>query len=204
MITATPIPNPLYVPEFQPWPKMARLSRECVVTEKLDGTNAQVLITEDGNLFAGSRTRWILPGKTTDNYGFAAWAEDNKAELLKLGPGRHFGEWYGCGIQRNYGLTERRFALFNTVRWADNRKHCCLTYGTEQNQVPACCSVVPTLYRGEFDTRAIQDCIDGLTRAGSAAVPGFMQPEGIIVFHIAAGIGFKKTILDDAKPKGLA
>ena len=71
--------------EFTEFPKMARLSREIIVTEKLDGTNAQVLITEDGQILAGSRTRWITP--QDDNFGFAAWVEANKEELLKLGVG---------------------------------------------------------------------------------------------------------------------
>ena len=33
-------------PEFIEFPKMARLSRECVITEKIDGTNAQIFIEE--------------------------------------------------------------------------------------------------------------------------------------------------------------
>ena len=61
----------MQLPDFKPFPKMARLSREIIITEKLDGTNAQVFITEDGDLFAGSRTRWITP--QDDNYGFARW-----------------------------------------------------------------------------------------------------------------------------------
>ena len=36
-------------PLFSQFPKMARLSREIVITEKIDGTNAQVLITDDGD-----------------------------------------------------------------------------------------------------------------------------------------------------------
>lgn len=32
--------------DFEGFPKMARLSREVVITEKIDGTNAQVLIVE--------------------------------------------------------------------------------------------------------------------------------------------------------------
>lgn len=83
--------------EFQGFPKMARLSREVIISEKLDGTNAQILITEDGEMLVGSQTRWITP--EDDNYGFARWAEENRAELLcKLGHGRHFGEWWGQGI----------------------------------------------------------------------------------------------------------
>jgi hypothetical protein len=58
--------------EFQEFPKIARLSREIIITEKIDGTNAQILITEEGDFLIGSRTRWITP--QDDNYGFAKWA----------------------------------------------------------------------------------------------------------------------------------
>ncbi len=70
--------------EFQDFPKMARLTREVIVTEKIDGTNAQVFIAEDGTLLAGSRTRWITPAD--DNFGFAAWVEAHHAELLQVIP----------------------------------------------------------------------------------------------------------------------
>ena len=80
--------------EFKGFPKMARLSREIIVTEKIDGTNAQVFITDDGDVMAGSRTRWIYPGD--DNFGFAAWVQEHRDELLTLGPGQHFGEWWGA------------------------------------------------------------------------------------------------------------
>ena len=43
--------------EFQTFNKIPRLSRDCVITEKLDGTNAQILITENKKLYAGSRNR---------------------------------------------------------------------------------------------------------------------------------------------------
>ena len=56
---------------FLEFPKMARYSREVIVTEKIDGTNAQILITEDGLFFTGSRTRWITP--ENDNFGFSRW-----------------------------------------------------------------------------------------------------------------------------------
>jgi hypothetical protein len=105
--------------EFQEFPKMPRRSRDVVITEKIDGTNACVFIGEDGEFLAGSRTRWITP--EDDNFGFSRWAHENKDDLLTLGPGRHFGEWWGSGIQRKYGLTEKRFSLFNTSRWVDRR-----------------------------------------------------------------------------------
>lgn len=194
--------------EFTGFPKMARLSRECVITEKVDGTNGCIRITEEGEFLVGSRTRWITP--EDDNHGFAKWAYEHKEELMQLGSGQHFGEWYGEGIQRRYGLTEKRFVLFNTIRW-------CL-YGTEpqrietadpriekyQEVLPVCCGLVPILYRGIFDTREVDKAIEFLKVNGSQAAPGFMKPEGIVVFHIAAGIGFKKTIEKDEKPKGKA
>lgn len=175
---------------FQEFPKMGRLSREMIITEKLDGTNAQIFITDFGDLFTGSRNRWITPGKATDNSGFAAWVEGNKQELLTLGPGRHFGEWWGKGIQRGYGLTEKRFSLFNVSRWdSDDR--------------PSICYVVPTLYKGAFDTQMADQILEQLRANGSYAAPGFMKPEGIIVYHVAANVGFKKTLEKDEIPKSL-
>jgi hypothetical protein len=191
--------------EFEPFPKIARLSRECVITEKIDGTNAQILIERfdgpatfppvarvgDHYIGAGSRTRYITPGKATDNYGFAAWVAENAGELVKLGPGRHFGEWWGLGIQRGYGLTEKRFSLFNVGRWLGVN-------------LPACVGLVPVLYRGEFSTLAAEAQIVRLRYEGSVAAPGFMNPEGLIVFHSASGTLFKKTLDKDEQPKGRA
>lgn len=93
-------------------PKIGRLSRGCTITEKIDGTNASVFIgayETEGLFLVGSRTRWITP--TSDNYGFAHWAHSHKDELLQLGPGHHFGEWWGLGIQRRYGQLEKKFSL---------------------------------------------------------------------------------------------
>lgn len=194
---------------FDEFPKMARLSRDCVISEKIDGTNAQVHIAEDGTMRVGSRTRWITP--QDDNFGFAKWAQEHAEELKLLGPGRHFGEWWGSGIQRGYGLPkgEKRFSLFNTIRW-------CL-HGQEpqriptgnprivkmQDVLPPCCGLVPVLYRGMFDTHACDHALGQLRAFGSQAAPGFMKPEGIVCFHTAANVGFKKTIEKDETPKSL-
>jgi hypothetical protein len=180
--------------EFKPFNKIARLSRDCVVTEKIDGTNAQVFITEAGEVLAGSRTRWITP--QADNYGFAAWVEAHRSELLALGPGAHFGEWWGQGIQRRYGLTEKRFSLFNVGRWGPG--------GKDESLLPACCHVVPVLWRGEFSTKWIADVLEDLRNHGSRAAPSFMQPEGIVVYHTASGTLFKKTLEKDEQPKSLS
>lgn len=174
--------------KFPSFPKIPRLSRECVITEKLDGTNASIFIGEAGEIKAGSRKRWITP--EDDNFYFAAWVRDNKNELLKLGPGHHFGEWWGLGIQRGYGLYERRFSLFNTAKWSDDYAR------------PKCCGVVPLLYMGPFDTETADSFVQALRDYGSQAVPGYMKPEGIVVFHTASRTLFKKTCEHDEKPKG--
>lgn len=188
-------------PEFEAFPKVARLSRDMTVTEKLDGTNAQVLVTEDGDLFFGSRTRWITP--QDDNYGFARWAEGNKSELLTLGPGRHFGEWWGNGIQRGYGMKEKRFSLFNVGRWYDPREASAEDLA-ERTAAPLCCSVVPLLLRGPFNSFVVEEALELLRQRGSFAAPGFMKPEGVMVYHEAARITLKKTLEGDESPKSLA
>lgn len=174
--------------EFVPFRKIPRLNRECVITEKIDGTNGIIHITEEGDMLVGSRTRWIYPGKQ-DNYGFAAWAEANRPELLRLGPGTHYGEWWGAGIQRRYNQTEKRFSLFNVHKWQDDDIR------------PLCCSVVPVVFRGLFTTEQAAYSLEFLRSQGSLAAPGFMNPEGIVVFHTAGSILFKATLENDEKGK---
>lgn len=171
--------------EFESFPKISRLKRQCVITEKIDGTNAQIAITEDGGFFTGSRNRWITP--EDDNYGFARWAYENKEELLKLGVGRHYGEWWGQGIQRRYGLNEKRFTLFNVHRWTEG--------------LPSCCFLVPILYQGEYDTHIIDKVMEDLRISGSVASPGYMNPEGIVVYHSASKVLSKITFEHDKTGK---
>ena len=204
---------------FEPFPKMGRLTRDCVVTEKIDGTNAQVHIVRQEEamglelaefaiaqndelclaILAGSRTRYLTTGRDGshgDNFGFAAWVKAHADELWALGEGRHYGEWWGSGIQRGYGLTEKRFSLFNVARWADERDR--EKFPTDR---PACCGVVPVLYRGLFSPNVAEGMIQRLTHEGSLAAPGFMKPEGIVIFHTAVGTMFKKTIEKDEEGK---
>jgi hypothetical protein len=173
--------------EFKEFQKIGRLSREIVITEKLDGTNGLIEIGEDSSFQIGSRTQWITPER--DNYGFARWATEHKDELIAgLGAGRHFGEWWGQGIQRKYGLAEKRWSLFNVSKWTEAR--------------PACCHVVPTLWRGDFDTNEINRVLAELQVSGSIAAPGFMKPEGVVIYHAQANVLFKKTYEKDDAGKG--
>jgi hypothetical protein len=192
-------------------PKTPRLNREICITEKLDGSRATIFIDDSGELFCGSRNRWISP--ENDNYGFARWAEGNREDLLKLGPGRVDGEWWGRGIQRNYGLAERRFSLFNVARWVSSQAdptrpgvfRAEKDDGTDAPATfqdgPACLFVVPVLWRGQFHSQQIENVLTNLRGIGSYAAPGFRNPEGIVVFHTAAGFCFKVTLEGDDKRK---
>ena len=170
--------------EFQRFPKIQRMHAPCVITEKIDGTNAQLLVTEyacegdfedhpgiisvieNNSLMAGSRTRWLQPGKQTDNHGFARWATEHAERLINLlGPGRHYGEWWGAGINRKYGLTEKRFTSFRAVEDPSGLVH-----------------DLPYLYEGMFAPERAYEALMQLKNEGSHAAPGFMQPEGIVVY----------------------
>jgi hypothetical protein len=177
--------EPNNLPPWEGFPKIQRLKRTVIATEKIDGTNAQIYITDDGaEIFAGSRNRWITP--ENDNFGFARWVQENREELLKLGPGRHFGEWWGSGIQRNYGLKEKRFSLFNSGRWSN------------PEQRPACCHVVPVLAIREDFGDALEHAKAVLVN-GSVAAPGFMKPEGVVLFHPRSGAIYKWTFEGDSE-----
>lgn len=174
--------------EFKAFPKIPRLNRGVIITEKIDGTNACVVVGEDGAVSAQSRSRVIVPAK--DNFGFAAWVAAHADELRALGTGYHFGEWWGPGIQRGYGLKEKRFSLFNVARW-----------GAAIDR-PACCHVVPVLGEGVgFDLASV--FVETLRSTGSVAAPGFMNPEGIVAFHTASSTLFKVLLENDHAPKGV-
>lgn len=210
--------------EFEQFPKLSRLSREAIITEKIDGTNAQIYIVParevpvSGNpyvvvcgdpgiegsvtIFAGSRNRWITP--ENDNFGFARWVREHGEELRALGPGRHFGEWWGNGIQRGYGLKEKRFSLFNVQRWClpGNQplqiKQANPTAPPKYQEIlPTCVGLVPVLSQCSFNTLDCDSALESLRLYGSQAVPGYMNPEGIVVWHVAANKGFKKTLGGD-------
>lgn len=226
------------LPKFQEWPKIGRLNRDIIITEKLDGTNAAIGIVEEPvtddlithRVYAQSRTRIITP--LNDNMGFAAWVERNRMILIDtLGPGLHHGEWWGFGIQRGYNLSERRFSLFNTVKWTTIENTQKLS---EARSLGCAIHVVPILYTGPWtgnvgykdgdtsewlilDAEQNWPAVEGapnprprftpnfilewLTRVGSQAVPGYMRPEGIVVYHRSSDALFKATVENDEKHK---
>jgi hypothetical protein len=193
--------------EFQEFDSIEPFESGIVISEKIHGSNAQIWIFEytstDGQsheprlgIKAGSRTRWVTP--EDDNYGFARWVDENKDALIKsLGVGRHFGEWYGSGIGVGYGLKEKRFALFNTHRWTEPK---------QQGLLPDRVDVVPILYQGIYKRSIVEETMGNLKMNGSALVPGFKKPEGIVIYFARAKVMFKhvfenETVAWDRKEK---
>lgn len=187
---------------FEAFPKLTRFSHDWVVTEKIDGTNAQIVIVplsevpEESlpfvlahggaenplTIFAGSRSRLLTTG-SGDNHGFAGFVQQNAEEIIaKLGEGRHYGEWYGSKIgPRKYGLDHKRFALFNATRWT----------GAD---LPERFDVVPTIFKGRLEsTDVFEEALQNLKAWGSLIAPGFMNPEGIVMYHGPSKSLFKKT-----------
>lgn len=87
---------------------------------KLDGTNAAVVVTPNGDIYAQSRAKVITTGD--DNMGFARWTESQKNAWSKLSLAGQdliiFGEWSGQGIQKNVAvskISKKIFAVFCVV-----------------------------------------------------------------------------------------
>jgi len=173
--------------EFQKNPKMPRLYRDITITEKIDGTHGAIFIDEDGLLQVGSRNRFLGDSKQLDNFGFCRWTADHAESLIELlGPGVHRGEWWGQGIQRRYSLDCKVFSLFATHRWTPaDTAH---IEGLE---------VVPILYEGPYTDDVMRYELDMLKLNGSIAAPGFMDPEGIVMYHQHSKQLFKYTLDGD-------
>lgn len=205
--------------EFQAFPKIPRQRRDIVITEKIDGTNACVQIAriddntprdeeylstvkfvefegEEYDVAAQSRKRIITPGN--DNYAFADWVWKNADELVSvLGEGKHFGEWWGQGIQRRYDSTWKTFSLFNSGRWS--KDDFAQTEIGKRDEL----DVVPVLYHGTFSDEAIEHTLQILREQGSWASPGFMNPEGVVIFHTQSRQMYKVLLENDELPKSL-
>jgi hypothetical protein len=118
---------------FQAFPKIARLARECVVSEKIDGTNGQVYISHHSpellktlpppvatfqgddyfamdvvSVWAGSRSRWLQPGKSNDNFGFATTL--NLQNRGRYDDACHWNLSLGCFLGWGSLRNEERFS----------------------------------------------------------------------------------------------
>jgi len=216
--------------DFIKFPKIARFNRDVIVTEKIDGTNAQIYIGcghddlpdakpvgdfAEWGIWAGSRNRWLTP--ESDNHGFAKWVAHHTPTLVAhLGPGLHYGEWWGSGIRRNYSIDQKRFSLFNVIRWNANmyfqfKIQPWIDGGGKKGAPqkpkpfmapPDCCHVVPVLGVCPFGELNPKFYLRQLEVFGSQAAPGFEKPEGIVIYHTQGHMLFKATLKDDGGKHG--
>lgn len=188
--------------QFKGWGSTPRWHKGLTITEKIDGTNACVVIY-DGQVKAQSRKRMITPDD--DNFGFAKWVYDNAGVLMDtLGYGYHYGEWFGEGIQKNpLGIEGKRFALFHATKYTEDN-------GYELNKVDGL-ETVPLLHWGPCDLFTIPQIMTDLDSYGSNVkgakliAQGYdFEPdehaaaEGIIVWHKETQQKYKILLEDDA------
>lgn len=187
-------------PEFRKWPKIPRFfETEIVVSEKIDGTNGLICIYPSQELYkikAGSRNRWL--SIDNDNFGFAKWVKDNSEELISLlGPGYHYGEWWGQGIQRTYDMEEKIFSLFNTHRWGhlQEEKAICDVVPHVKFNFGSCTGSDIDSEMASFD-EILQDIHVSLTPSGQSPCAKkygkeYFNVEGFMLFHQRANQIFK-------------
>lgn len=211
--------------EFEGWPKTPRYSSGGVsITEKIDGTNACVIVTShgvtpismiphpngffverEGNIYeVGAQSRKRLITMTSDNAGFARWVWEHGTELVDLlGPGRHFGEWWGQGIQRRYDMDHKVFSLFNYHKWSSIAQQ---RQDWRNRARDIHMTMVPLLSVGKFTEDHINQTLDLLRENGSFASSEwghrFDRPEGVIIRHKDLGGNLKAFIENDDVPKG--
>lgn len=190
-----------------PW-EPVELYAPVTILERVDGVTAQIDVTPNA-IYPVVNNRIIVPG-AGDVFGIAAWLGEHLQELREvLGVGTHTGEWYGAGINRNYGLDHRRFALYNVERWCRHEEDVTedmridREYGKKAGYIaPETCggtldvvAEIP-LYpqEGSITVKDVPRALYLLSRDGSYQVPGFMQPEGVLVYHKKAGMYFKGSV----------
>ena len=197
--------------EFVKWASIPRLSKETMtVTEKIDGTNSAIRIRPTSaandctdalptiavsddtmyNVWVQSRNRFISPGKSTDNAGFAGWVNDNLDQLVTiLGPGDHYGEWWGSGIQRGYSQKDKHFSLFNARRWLE-------LLNTTEPYEGLNLHTVPLLYTGSYDGAKVQELRQNLIDNGTTLTKNF-RAEGMIIELREIGAKYKVLCEND-------
>lgn len=195
--------------EFKGWGSTPRFHKGLTITEKIDGTNACIVIF-NGEVKAQSRKRMITP--EDDNYGFAKWVYENAGALTDtLGYGYHYGEWFGEGIQKNpLGITGKRFALFHATKYT-------IENGYDLEQVDGL-ETVPLLFHGQADVWTIPHLLEKLKVFGSKVAGAKTEtvqvftgpdgsysvaakPEGVIVWHKETQQKYKILLEDDASHK---
>lgn len=198
---------------FEAFPKLTRFSHDWTVTEKIDGTNAQVLVIPrndaavvyesisehglgDDGVWAPEVLRLtkdyaVLAGSRNrlltvgkgDNHGFAGFVQERAEEIIEK-----LGEGRHFGEWYGQGIGPRGYGV-NPKRFA------LFNAGRWTDQpLPDRFDVVPILFKGYLENNVQFDWIlRDLKASGSRIAPGFDNPEGIVMYHGPSRTSFKKT-----------
>ena len=159
------------------------LNYECVVTEKIHGTNARFGISSEDGILVGSRNNIVHKGSELLNnqhdghYGFVGWVL-NQHELLSqiatVYPDHIFyGEWCGSNIQKGIKYcNEKELYIFDIkdengvyLDW-DNVIHACTILGLNH---------VPEIVRGIIPVEELTRMLDQVSVVGKRN--GFTDPD---------------------------
>lgn len=190
---------------YPSFPSIERLENlYCHITEKVDGTNGLIKISR--YVCFGSRNRYITP--EDDNNGFAKFFSKYQKELFSVfntidkeyppngidAPLNIYGEWFGKGIQRGYGLAEKHFMPFSEFLATK-----LIDAGVPNIKMPV------TLYSGKFSIATLDGCMNKLKDEGSQVIPGYNRPEGVVIYFPTYNFRLKETFegpkWKDAIPK---
>lgn len=216
--------------EFQAFPKVPRLNRDIVITEKIDGTNAAVVIQRIEA--EGGLTPAVLAEQLADGAGVEDW------KLVSLPEGDHFivlaqsrkrfiwpaRDNYGFAAwvyENAHGLVEVLGEGVHFGEWwgkgiqkrypsVEGRYFSLFNTGRwggvlassrDTTDVPGL-RHVPVLHEGAYSQRVIDSALDELRTFGSNAAND--PAEGIMIYHTASNQVFKVTLEGDEAPKGAA
>lgn len=216
------MPQTIFDLEFAKFSSIGRLYRDVTITEKIDGMNACIVIEEligedlyrnavahvkampfnsfEPRGFAvGVQSRKQFLSLDNDIQGLATWVTEHAQELAQaLGPGYHYGEYWGKNIQRSYHQKRNWFSLFNTKRWNKNN------VGHIDGLL-----TVPILYSGPYVDWINEMQLHRLETQGSFAAQEVddreldFRAEGIVGWHTALDTYYKVTLEGDGH-KGAA
>jgi len=222
----------LEIPEFKGFPKIPRLYRQAVWSEKLDGTNAAVGIVEYsfgtwvdgtpgmmkyvmGNPLPVDHPQYDgLPDKE-----YLVYAQSRNRLISPADDNHGFARWVWDNAEK---LIELLGPGLHSGEWwgsgiyrgygltKGEKRFSLFNTGkwnraivrSEAENTVPWLDVVPVVYQGIFSTEITDALKDTLRTNGSYAAPEFMRPEGIVIYHVAANSYFKTLLEGDDTPKG--
>lgn len=171
--------------EFKKFPKIYRSEQgKVTITEKIDGTNAGIILSD--GVVVGCQSRNRILSLDNDHMGFCKWVEEWKGNLVDLYDWTRppteeyqyvYGEWAGPGIRKNrHGLAVKTFFVFNPDLSSSTPN----VYNT------------PVLYSGTSDGGMVQKTLQTLYDSGSTITPP-KKAEGVVCYWHNTGWLTKET-----------